>query len=82
MFNQTYQAVQDPNQVPLPGILEDLLHLPVTTSPDQVMSDLTIDQSTEEETKEQDEETVDKQLTPATARLSIQQEDKDTATTT
>ena len=82
MFNQTYQAVQDPNQVPLLGILEDLLRLPVTTSPDQVMSDLTIDQSIEEETKEQDEESVDKWLTPATARLSIQQEDKDTATAT
>ena len=82
LFNQTYQAVQDPNQVPLPGILEDLLRLPVTTSPDQVMSDLTIDQSIEEETKEQDEETVDKRLTPATAWLSIQQEDKDTATAT
>ena len=82
MFNQTYQAVQDPNQVPLPGILEDLLCLPVTTSPDQVMSDLTIDQSIEEETKEQDKETVDKRLTPATARLSIQQEDKDIATAT
>ena len=82
MFNQTYQAVQDPNQVPLPGILEDLLLLPVTTSPDQVMSDLTIDQSIEEETKEQDEETVDKRLTPAMVWLSIQQEDKDTATAT
>ena len=82
MFNQTYQAVQDPNQVPLPGTLEDLLCLPVTTSSNQVMSDLSTDQSIDEGMKEQDEETIDKRLTPAMARLSIQQEDKDTATTT
>ena len=82
LFNQMYQAVQDPNQVPLPGTLEDLLHLPVTTSPDQVMSDLSTDQSINKGTKEQDEETVDKWLTPATVWLSIQQEDKDTATAT
>ena len=82
MFNQTYQVVQDPNQVPLPGTLEDLLRLPVTTSPDQVMSDLSTDQSIDKGTKEQDEETVNKRLTPAMARLSIQQEDKDAATAT
>ena len=46
------------------------------------MSDLSTDQSIDEGMKEQDEETIDKQLTPAMARLSIQQEDKDTATAT
>ena len=52
--------VQDPNQVPLPGTLEDLLCLPVTTSSNQVMSDLSTDQSIDEGMKEQDEETIDK----------------------
>ena len=82
LFNQMYQAVQDPNQVPLSGTLEDLLCLPVTTSPNQVMSDLSTDQSIDKGMKEQDEETIDKWLTPAMVQLSIQQEDKDTATAT
>ena len=46
------------------------------------MSDLSTDQSINEGMKEQDKEAVNKWLTPATAQLSIQQEDKDTATAT